>query len=240
MKKIAYLFIAMMMFVPFTTYAAGVNGVTTQGEGKMGIGADLDYTFTKEMDLESEDLGFDVNDVKIEEYYAAYATLSYGLSNNWDIYGKLGFSDFNTNGTIGDVTFDSDADMALAYAIGTKCSYPLQGGYIVGADLRYSMASYDSALDYGNVDGDVDWTQWHVAPFVGMVMQDMTPYAGVKWSQTSVEHDFEELGSFDIEGSDDFGVFAGVDFIAAQNMVVNVEGRLMDEEAITLGVTWKY
>ncbi|MBN1521116.1 MAG: hypothetical protein JW928_01180 [Candidatus Aureabacteria bacterium] len=243
MKKFFYTAFISLVIIPVSLHAGSIGGVTTQGEGKWGVGAEIDWNFESDLELDKIDLGLAVEDVEAEDQYNIAIKGVYGLTNNIDIYAKLGYMDFSNTGNLPALgNFDADADADFSYAIGAKGAFPADYGIVYGADFQYQWSKNDIDISVAAISdqGEVDFKKWHVAPFIAKPMETMTPYAGFKYTQAKYEHDFDTLGAIEFENEDEWGLFLGSDIMVDERTTANVELRLLDETAITAGLTYKY
>ncbi len=102
-----------------------------------------------------------------------------------------------------------------------------------------------------SVDAETDIEEWQIALIAAWSVNQWRPYLGVKYSDLKTDTDVKLsgqanglsfTGDFDVkfEADDNVGVFAGTDFIVNPNLSWNVEARVTDETAFTLGVNWKF
>ena len=128
----------------------------------------------------------------------------------------------------------------------SNCTYLSVGG-------RYEQCPYDNlslTID-GIVQPDahtfLHWREWQFDVDVGYQIDIFVPYIGLKYSNVRVNiGDFDEpianngTGSDQFKNRSDVGVFIGCSFSSGQYFMLNVEGRLIDEEGVTISGDFKF
>ena len=166
-------------------------------------------------------------------------------------------------------TSKMDADTAFAYGIGAKGTLPLSETLFLGCDIQYIRHKNDFTEkgswteynydDEGNLTseeeysadykGDVTFQEWQVAPYVAAKLGNFVPYLGVKYSgavtkikYASVSGDDDDYDEDNVKdrADDHVGVFVGTDFKITENWKLNVEGRFVDETAVSIGLNYKF
>jgi len=174
-----------------------------------------------------------------------------------------------SNYTIRDIDGDYEigslkakGDNAFAYGFGAKGTYDLKNDWIVGCDVQYLRHKHDVKLtdswtDYnpdGSVDevgsgsgkGKVTFQEWQIAPYIAKKIGNFVPYLGVKYSDLRTNYKIPDEDPEDPEGiakfkaDDNIGVFVGTDYKIAENWKLNLEGRFVDETAMSVGATYKF
>lgn len=160
-----------------------------------------------------------------------------------------------------------NADAAFAYGVGVKGTLPLSDSLFLGCDIQYirhkndfkgtdnwTEYEYDDDGDltdeyHGSADfkGDVTFQEWQVAPYVAAKLGKFVPYLGVKYSgiiartkYTFSYGDDDDTETIKDRAEDHVGVFVGTDFKITDNWKVNVEGRFVDETAVSMGLNYKF
>ena len=127
------------------------------------------------------------------------------------------------------------------------------GNCDLGCGGRYAAVNnHPSWLTIDGVNASVagascDWKEWQVNLDVSYHIEILTPYVGVKYSNAQTR-----LGTFPTEiaadgsGNNHFknktsvGVFVGCSFSTGKYFMLNVEGRLIDEEAVTVSGDFRF
>jgi opacity protein-like surface antigen len=169
-------------------------------------------------------------------------------------------------GTVGGVptgddvgTIEINGENAFAWAIGAKGAYNLTKSWILGCDIQYlrhenDLKVNDSWTQY-NVDGSVwgtgsdDYTgkvtfqEWHVAPYVALKLGNFVPYIGGKYSDLRTDYKLDwppDNNKPEFKADHNFGVFLGTDYKIGKNFSINLEGRFVDETAMSFGATYGF
>ncbi|MBW2011319.1 MAG: hypothetical protein JRI32_06685 [Deltaproteobacteria bacterium] len=124
-------------------------------------------------------------------------------------------------------------------------------------ELLYEGAT-SATISY---DAEAEIQEWQVALYVNKTIGMFSPYAGVKYSDIDAEFDADIDGRITVpvgaaiiigspysakietnfEADDNFGVFLGTDiYVIPDILSFNIEGRFVDETALTLGLNWKF
>jgi len=258
MKKLIVLALALILCVPIASYAASIGGAETQGKGKLAIGLDQEFVFDRDMEWDGANWELDpdeeIKDVEIDKIYRTMVKTSYGVLDNLDIYVKLGVADFDGEGKSyeSDVyqgKFEYKGKNAFAYGFGLKGAYPLQNDWLLGADLQYlrHKNKYSGKwISADPADPEETWTgkatiqEWQVAPYIAKKLGNFVPYFGVKYSDLRAKTKDNEGDYEKYKADDNFGVFLGTDYKITENWKLNLEGRFIDETAMSFGATYKF
>ena len=103
MKKVLIVSLLIAVFAPMTVHAASIGGALTQGQGKFNLGLDVDWVINRDLEMDTSDLVLStqgMKDVDMDNHYFISGKGSFGLTDNLDIYLKLGIADFEVNSTI--------------------------------------------------------------------------------------------------------------------------------------------
>lgn len=147
-------------------------------------------------------------------------------------------------------------DNALAYGFGMKGTYDLKNDWLVGCDVQYLRHKNDykasgSAIIYDDNGtaigedtdewkGEITFYEWHVAPYVAKKFGNFLPYLGVRYSDARIKGKDEDGDTTKIKADDNFGVFLGTDYKIGENWRLNLEGRFVDETAMSVGATYRF
>ncbi len=228
-----------------------------KGDYRLG----LDYSFS-EMDLEMIDgtltgVG-DIIDLTLKDFKAhrAYATLGYGLSDNWEGFLRLG----GANGTFGDALWNAGEELEggidFAAGAGIKATFYETDLWRFGALLQASYAEFDGTLE-SNASGwlpdftEVDilqiqaalgatyrWTDRlsvYAGPFAYMVMGDFEDTFPVRGEGATVS-----TFNWSLDSSFNYGAYLGAHYLFRENCACSIEYQLAaDASAIGLGLIWK-
>lgn len=253
-KLILSLGVAVFLCLPMVVYAASIGGAETQGQGKFAIGLDQEFVFDRDLEFDKAnwDLAAEgvssIEKIEIDKLYRTMVKTSYGLTDNLDIYLKLGVADFKAKS---DYTKSNrartgiyDGKNAFAYGFGTKGTSKL-GDWLIGADLQYLRHQHDWTPkgDFEGEGNEATIQEWQVAPYVGYKIGNFVPYLGVKYSDLRAKAVWGGADAGDWEkgkADDNVGVFVGTDYKIGKNFSLNIEGRFVDETAMSFGATYKF
>ncbi len=264
MTKLIILFLALLLCLPGVSYAASIGGAKTQGQGKLGISAEWSYIFNRDLKFQSatdRDSDYTVKNYEIDKGYNAIGKVSYGIFDAMDIYVKLGVADYDVKGDMleSGSKYAADkyaTDSDFLYGGGVKFSYEIENNWIIGADLQYLTSKHKADAESVLIEGGVysarytstRISEWHIAPFIAKKIGNFTPYLGGKYSDLRMKLKSPsgvkpEAGWWDnvkYKADDNFGIFIGSDIVVNDIFVVNIEGRFIDETAMSLGVSYRF
>jgi len=216
-----------------------------------------------EMDLEVSGPGIStannreavIDDVESNKYFAR---IGYGLSNDWEIFTRIGVADAEFDGDSGYPDFESDHE--FAFGVGTKKTFIDNGDVKWGAVFQFSWAEVDDryssqsisfangslATSYANKI-ELDWYEIQLALGPNwMVDEGIYLYGGpflhflegdVDVSNNSPPTWYEH----ELEQESEFGGFVGCLVEVDPHIVANVEGQIMsDAWLLAVGVTWLF
>jgi hypothetical protein len=265
MRKIVGLLIclAVILFVAYAE-AAPVGNIATPAVLKKGLviqnekgdygivaGPEIDVTFDR--NLKSQD-----GDSEAQFYCGKVGIL---LMDKFIAYSVLGAAKAEQKFKISNNKVKWDTDTNFTWAIGgtvmlweKAVATPWNGTLRVGVDGRYRQAHLDvdkiklNDTEYKSTNASVtsthyEFEEWQAALGVSYQVEKLIPYVGVKFSDATGDASTTISGTtykIDFDNKDNFGIFAGIDFLAADWGTLNVEGRLIDETALTAGATLRF
>ena len=159
----------------------------------------------------------------------------------------------------GEMKFKSD--YGFTYGLGAKGTYNLTSDWFIGCDIQYlrSEADYKAKADgsiwnegeylpyEADFNGNSTWQAWQVAPYVALKAGNFVPYLGIKYSDLiqkyknkGVSEDGFPLESLTTRSKGNCGIFVGTDYRIGTNWKLNIEGRFIDETAMSLGANYKF
>jgi len=110
-------------------------------------------------------------------------------------------------------------------------------------DMNYTSVDLNGT-NYGKtqlLEADTEWKEWHAAFGVSKDFENITPYAGIRYS------DVEASGKVTITGTDydlgstnadkTFGLFVGTRIAPTKNINIDVQGRFLDETALMVSAS---
>ncbi len=150
---------------------------------------------------------------------------SYGLLPNLDLNVKLGFADLELDDT------DFEGRLDALYGVGFKFKMFQDPQDKVNVLLDAEVSQFSS--EDNGVDADV--TDYHVAFIVSNKSGNITPYGGIKFSETEIDFDSTKLTA-----DNNVGVFGGVDYFVNPNVFFTGEINIFDQDGIYVGVGYKF
>jgi hypothetical protein len=179
-------------------------------------------------------------------------TVTINLLDRLDLYGVLGSSRTSAQwrflDSLGAVhNTEMETFHNFFWGVGARAVLFEWGNCDLGLGGRYS--SVDSQPSWLTVDGinapvagtHCRWREWQVNLDVSYHIDILTPYIGVKYSNAHTRiGDFTTTIATNGSGSNQFenrvpvGLYLGCGFSTGKYFMLNVEGRLVDEEAVTI------
>lgn len=258
MKKIA-IFLIFMALVVTPLYAASItDSVKPLGHLKYAVTVEDNYVYEKVM-KKAESLK-----LEMKKMNQLYGKVSLGLTPNFNVYTKLGASN---NGTIEHDSISANQLLKIKTKTGFLWAFGVTGikeisdGWKIGGDVQYDSWQTDvEKVTVGgnaatNVSGKIQNRELQITPFITkqFTMQSMnwsfSPYLGMPidffWSQTDKHIAFRynstnQTDSWAKKGKDYIGIVAGSDLTVSESLALNVEGRFIDETAVTAGATYRF
>lgn len=156
---------------------------------------------------------------------------------------------------------------ALAWGLGAKGVMPLKNDWSLGMQAQYlthrnsikakmtsketgtatvtagtnegETTSYESAEEEMNWNAKTTVQEWQIAPYIAKKIGNFIPYFGVKYSDMRGQYKDED-SKIKFKADDNFGVFLGTDFKLGDKFSLNLEGRFIDETAMSVGATYRF
>ncbi|MDD5634198.1 MAG: hypothetical protein PHW46_02865 [Candidatus Omnitrophica bacterium] len=260
-RYITFVLIVMVVMTTVHARASSVGSPETQGQGKVATAVEWDYIFDRDLDfIKAARPSGHENDrplnFRIDKGYNLAGKISYGLFKTMDIYIKLGIANYSLKGDvfIGDTKKVEEkllARNAFLYGGGFKLAYELKDGWIVGCDAQYLTSDHE--LDFSATSipsGTVTtakyydcWIQeWHAAPYIAKRISDFALYAGGRYSDLRLSQknpsDPRRWDNLIFDADYNIGVFTGIDWKFRDSFKLNVEGRFVDETAMSVVATY--
>ncbi|MCD6402289.1 hypothetical protein J7L36_00320 [bacterium] len=238
MKKLLILVIGLSLILISNSIKAASVGGKQPEQGKFKIG--FEYNLITEKDLTgSPPIS---GGIKLTESNQYLAKIEYGILSSdiykWSGFVKLGAADRESE--TADVKYPFDEE--FAYGIGSKFSHNFDL-CTLGIEAQYFFLEDTSMTKSGSIYSFEDWKEWQISLFA---MKDfefenfiLTPYLGIKYSDLKADG---KGGTWegDVEADENFGVFLGLDLGLTENISLDLEGRFIDEEAFTVGLSYNF
>lgn len=256
------LVLALILCIPLASYAASIGGAETQGKGKIAVATDDSFIFGRDLKFKKSSPALaateQIKDTEIDSAYQAMLKVSYGVLENIDAYVKLGVADYKVKGDYyrSDSKYAEDkvnTETDFAYGFGLKGTYNLGNDWLVGCDLQYLRSKHKAkateTVVATGVSSSSDYKtgivqEWHVAPYAGYKMGNFVPYLGVRYSDMNMKIKSPAaagwIDSIEYEADGNVGVFLGTDYKIGEHWKFNIEGRFVDETAMSFGATYKF
>ena len=252
MKKLILSLIALIC-LPAAVYAASIGGADTQGQGKFGISLDQEVVFDKDLKISKTNFtlapGEEIKDVVIDKIYRTMVKTSYGLSDDFDIYLKLGITDIAAEEKFyfnGECVAEGKhkGRNAFAWGFGFKGKHDLENNYLIGVDLQWLRHKNKFTHKWNVIaetfTGKAIIEEWHIAPYIAKRIENFTPYAGIKYSDLRAKLKDNTGDEVELEADNNFGVFLGTDYAINESWNLNFETRFIDETAISFGGAYRF
>lgn len=199
----------------------------------------------------------------------AHARVGYLLLPLVQPYIKLGAAEFeerlknaNISGLgLRNITYEYDWGFSVGGGLQGVYEFPGGSGWFVGYDGQYLRSDNDlggvvhSGRRGSAVSGNVSVEEWHVGGYVGKTFEigeaKLTGYVGGRWSDLELDIDSTLTYTDAVDGGtvtsdgrteadDNFGAFVGLSYQASNRWRVAVEGRFLDEAAVTGQVSYTF
>ena len=242
-----------LLGLPLAVYAAPSGGPPAKG---LTLSLDQDVVVNRGMKSTIVIGTIGTGGCHIRHLYRTMLQVGYGLFDFLEVYVKLGGAGFKFRTDIEDQlgngvgTVAAHTKMGFAYGAGVKGAYEFKNGSVkgllIGADAsiirhrqRYNAMILDD-LGPDNDTGHVTLLEWQIGPFVGYRIMNFLPYVGMKYSDVRLrfgggsEH-------MKFRADDHFGGFVGLTYdIVPLKLMLNLEGRFIDETGINFNVIYKF
>jgi len=202
---------------------------------------------------------FDQGQGRVDQYQqdTNSGTLTLNFVNRLDIYGVFGSSRtkadwrFENGETI--TRIDMETERNFLWGAGARAILYEWCNTFLGLGGRYTACDYTPEWATSNgaaepVDGArFSWREWQISLDFAYKIDFLTPYIGIKYSnaKTLLQH-FSTPISANLTGSNSFenripvGLYLGCSLSNGNYFMLNVEGRLVDEEAVAVSADLKF
>jgi len=179
-------------------------------------------------------------------------TVTLNVLDRIDLYGVLGSSNTNADwrytavdNSVHRIEVESDND--FLWAVGARGIFFEWGKACLGLGGRYSAARYTlesvttNGMAVSAANAHLQWNEWQVNLDISYRVELLTPYIGIKYSSNKTA-----LNNFPVPIANDgafhthfrnaipVGIFLGCSLSNGKYFMLNLEARLVDEEAITV------
>jgi len=266
MKKLLVIAVCLGFIISSTAaYAAPVGNIATPSLLKKGLiikdeqsqygviaGGEVDLNWDRKLK----------NQVDDTEYYFYGGKIGILLMDRFIPYTVLGAAEAKKqNFKVGAYEVEWKTDYDFVWAVGgTALIYSTQPGQLgegvlsFGVDGRYrqSHLSVDAVklnginYDHGSsslTNSKYELGEWQIAGELAYQYKQIIPYFGVKYSDASGEAEAtinSRKYKNDFEGKDNVGIFAGGDIAINDSFTANIEGRFLDETALSIAANFRF
>jgi len=242
--------------------AASIGSPETQGQGKIAAAAEWSYIFRRGLTFQSADRPPGHENDKPENFRICggnniLGKVTCGIFDFLDVYLKLGAADYKLKGDVyvGDtraVTEDLSAKWTFLYGGGAKLAHEVKYGWIIGLDAQYLTSDHELDFIATRSSGAVTTAtystcriqEWHAAPYLARKIAKFTPYAGGRYSDLRLKQegpdDPKRWDKLRFKADGNIGVFIGTDWSPAEHIKLNVEGRFIDETALSVSAEYRF
>lgn len=185
--------------------------------------------------------------------YTNSGTLTLNFVDQVDLFGVFGASSVKADWRFNNPETENNHRAVLKthdfflWALGARAIFYEWRRLYIGAGGRYTFSDYHpyelevDGIDIPVAGTQLRWEQWQINADFSYNIHYFTPYIGVKYSNAKAH-----LGTFpdpianDGTGSNEFvgripvGLYLGCGITNGKYFLFNIEGRLIDEEAVTL------
>lgn len=216
MRRFILVFI-LLMAVASTAGASQTGGlVTNVGEKGLSLSAGISYIAK---DIEKS--GQPKEEISVRQLVVKG---SYGLLSNLDINVKLGFADLETDNFKG--------RLGALYGLGLKFKLFQDPEDKVNVFVNGELSKFTSSES--SIDADI--LDYSGSFIVSNKAGNMTPYGGIKVSQTEVDLN----GSSKARADKNLGIVGGVDYFVNPNVFFTGEVNIFDQDALYIGAGYKF
>lgn len=208
--------------------AAPAYGTDLPAKGKMRVGYQANVVIKHELKA-----GYGKID-SVQHYY----DVSYGVLDWFVFDGKLGIGDTERKG--GNIP---DVDYGYSFAGGYGFRLRLydnkdSGIKVVGGFHHISVHPRDEDIGGDRYESFLD--DWQLDLLCSKKFDRFTPYAGGKASVFEHVYRVNKGDRKRVSPKYNGGVIAGFDFDLKDDVTVNVEGRFIDEDAVSAGIYYSF
>jgi len=227
MKKIGVLAIIVVLLL--NTCPAGAVpsfGTTMPDQNGWTAGGEVNVTFDRK---------------GVKDYHEARSTqyfynLSYGFADWFSVDAKIGLGDVEAK-----ALFQGTARYNVGFAGGYGWRAKLFDDKKSGFKGIWGFEHISVHPDGKTIDGlehDIIWDDWQVHATAYRQLGSMSPYCGLKWSFLYLIRKIDDDRSRR-HSHDPIGLIVGTDIQMNDYLFVNIEGRFIDETALSTGFTVK-
>lgn len=169
------------------------------------------------------------------EYESLYYTgrLAYGLTEQVELYGRLGAADLDAEA--GSTVGTGSGGSELSWGAGGQGILYDAGSWNLGGDAQYNAHNDHSGYSTTGTRA-ADYSEWQLGVQVQGQFEEFFPYIGVKYSDATVE----VSGLNDDEADDNVGIYGGAGFNLTPQLSGYVEGQFVDNTMFGAGLRYTF
>ena len=222
------------------------SAMNPDGDSEVGLLVEAGYNYREDDDGDAE--------VELTTFEGKLGVV---LDDKYIIYGLLGSAKYEEEYTTLGSNLRVETEDTMLYGFGATLIFyetELENSTLrVGMDGKWRTVDFDiekvviNGVSYSIPSGSVtalslELTEWQFAVATSLEWQKLVPYIGVKYSNVEGTSSITISGiTYENTGDEsDVGIFVGCDVLVTDSMSINVEGRFIDEEAITVGCAVRF
>lgn len=211
------------------------------------IGYEGDFVIDERMKQQTEGSG------RVDNYeqFTNAGTLTFNFVERLDVYGLFGSSRVNSDWRFTTGGINQRAQIETKYdflwGVGARAILAQWVDAALGVAGRYSRAHMDpvwltiNGVNESVGDSRLNWRAWNVAMDASIRVELFVPYIGVQYfnATTKINGVPEAIanagtGSLHMKNRSPVGVFVGCSLTKSEYFFLNIEGRFINEEALSI------
>lgn len=227
MRIILLYFIIIFTFFPCLSSAAPCYGTRMPARGGFFTGEETYSIFERHLEKEEGEL----------RSLQHFLLVSYGISE-WLCLDLKGGAGYIKQHPIGSDEVDYPASFAGGYGLRLKVYERDNARAVLGFQ---HISVHPKKIHLQDIKNMAILDDWQVSFLLSYALPRLTPYLGGKWSRVDYIHWVEEdrkRNMSDLTRS--LGLVLGLDIPCTERVWVNIEGHLVDEEAVSLALNFEF
>ena len=226
-----------------------------EGQFSVVMGPEVDFIFDRKLEGRIGD----------NEFTFGGAKTGVTIANRALVYVLLGAGEAEQEFSVSGRAVKYDCDTGFVWGVGGSVIAWEYEPFVasmdehvlrIGVDVRYRRIDLDveevaidgtkykkSETDPTLADAIYEANEWQIAPVVSYQFNNIVPYFGLKYSNVDGDAKASVSGTEykqDLEADYVVGIFLGIDITLGDSVSFNVEGRFIDEEALTLSANVRF
>ncbi|MBL4888539.1 MAG: hypothetical protein JKX97_00795 [Candidatus Lindowbacteria bacterium] len=244
MQKSSILSILLVLTLANAVSAAPVGYISPR-KSRISVSATL-IALTKR---QTEHLGNTT--MKVDgQYDALLGRVSYGISDQIEVYGQIGMADAGLHQVQGTRQFEriNNSGLETAWGAGVQ-AIVFENPKIdwnIGIDLQYLETNNHSGVAANGTTAGSRWEfdviEWHVAAQIQKSFRVLDSWIGIKYSKAKFENliiaGVPQIGS--LASEDPLGFYTGINMPLSENWSMYAEARIIDETALSGGARYDF